>query len=529
MSNAKAPEETTSYFSDYIQAYNSQSLFGNNYLLSPIILNTTLKNKNMNSNVLSTDEIRAMVMRPHLYEHELRRLSLHMYRSISVYKQLINYQSSLLDFNWEPIPYVKGGKTITQEDMHTNAFKRDYAYMKQFFDCFDKDREFKKVLWNMLMYDTYYTAVREYDDYIYLQEMPYTHCIIDAESYLGYLYSFDLSYFMNSGVDINAYPNELKTAYTKALKNINTQYNPNLPTRNGSWVHWIPLDPDNYWVFKFNSGFAGSVPPTLDAFVDYSKIDKYKDLEDTKKELETYKVIFATVPRMSNGRGANKIDDFAISADELGKFVSVVKENMKVDFKAAPLEDFKAFDFQPSSSENDLLETELTNILTQSGLSSNVMNPSTFNVSSANFYKAVSSAIVAQVYPQFGKFCEHQINRKTKKYKFKIKFSGTLFDREERRKNADSDANLGLITPSLISSRGMQITDVENSMNLMYAMGYPDKFKPVQLSFTMSNSDKANTGTTSGATKKSENELSDKGAETRDYDNTEIKKEGVVS
>lgn len=53
------------------------------------------------------------------------------------------------------------------------------------------------------------------------------------------------------------------------------------------------------------------------------------------------------------------MDDFAISAEELGKFIATVKESLgsnlgsksAVDFKAAPLENFKMFDFSPSASE----------------------------------------------------------------------------------------------------------------------------------------------------------------------------------
>lgn len=43
------------------------------------------------------------------------------------------------------------------------------------------------------------------------------------------------------------------------------------------------MSPDDSWVFKYNDGFAGSVPPVLDMLLDYSKIDKFKDLEETKK------------------------------------------------------------------------------------------------------------------------------------------------------------------------------------------------------------------------------------------------------
>lgn len=71
--------------------------------------------------------------------------------------------------------------------------------------------------------------------------------------------------------------------YSEVLKLKESTYNPNLPQRNGAWVYWNTMSPDDSWVFKYNDGFAGSVPPVLDMLLDYSKIDKFKDLEEAKK------------------------------------------------------------------------------------------------------------------------------------------------------------------------------------------------------------------------------------------------------
>jgi hypothetical protein len=49
-----------------------------------------------------------------------------------------------------------------------------------------------------------------------------------------------------------------------------------------------------------------------------------------------------------------------------------------------------------------------------------------------------------------------------------------------------------------------------NTMNMMYAMGIPDKFRPVQLSSTMSGD--------AGRPQKDDGELSDSGANTRTGD-----------
>ena len=510
-----------SYCTEFLKAFNSQSYSGDNFLLSPQLLNESLKRVNMNGEQFSTEQIRKMVMSPHNFEQELRKLSYHYYNSISIYRRLVEYKSSLLDFDWEPIPYTKDGKPITFQDISSNAFKRDYAELTKFANSFNIKSEFLKVLFNMCLYDAYFVSKREYDGKIWLQELPSTHCMIDAVSHLGYLFSLDLSYFMNSGVDINAYSPIIRKKYNEALQLDNISYDPNYPQRNGMWVHWAPMSPDDTWVFKYNNNYPGIIPPLLDMLIDYSKLDKFKDLEETKKQLEAYKVIFATVPRLTNNRAGNKVDDFAISSSELGKFVSAVKQTLSgVDFKAAPLEDFKAFDFSPSASENDLLETEITNMLRESGTADAILTGGT-SVSSNNMYKTVTAEIAKSAYHQFSAFCEHQINKRTKKYKFKIKFVGTIFDREDRRKAANEDMERGIITPAIFSSRGIQMTDANNTMNMMFGLGFPDIFRPIQTASTMSSDEK----TLGGRPQSSDDNLSDSGEQTRNIGANDDKKE----
>ncbi len=524
--NASLINNDLSYCTSFLNAYRAQMFSGENYFLSPQILNATLKNINMDGIDLSTEQIREMVMAPHRFEQVLRKLSYHFYNSVSIYKRNIDFKSILLDFDWEPTPYTKDGKSISKSDISSLSFKRDYGEMTKFFNCFDVKEEFKRVLFHVLLYDTYYTSIRNYEDHVYLQELPASHCIIDANSYLGYLFSFDLSYFMNSGVDINAYSVALRKKYAEVLKLKQGTYSPNLPNRNGQWVYWHPMSPDDSWVFKYNINFAGSVPPLIDMLIDYSKLDKFKELEEAKKELEAYKVIFATVPRLTNNKSGNRVDDFAISSTELGKFVSAVKQTLGcgVDFKAAPLENFKAFDFSPTASESNLLESEVTNMLRESGLSDAVLVGGN-SVSALNLYKLVSAEIVKSVYHQFENFCEYQINRKTKKYKFKIKFVGTIFDREDRRKAANEDMERGIITPSIFSSRGIQLTDASNSMNMMYGLGFPSSFMPIQTASTMSSVEKE--GVKNGRPRNADDQLTDSGEQTRNIGaNIEKKAEG---
>ena len=84
MSDIEVTQEQMSYFQSYIQAFNNQSIYGS-YLLSPQLLNDTLKSVNMNTSKLSPEQVEKMVLAPHNFEQELRKLSLHYYNSIGLY------------------------------------------------------------------------------------------------------------------------------------------------------------------------------------------------------------------------------------------------------------------------------------------------------------------------------------------------------------------------------------------------------------------------------------------------------------
>lgn len=495
-----------SYFNDYIRSFNAQYSSGTNFLLSPQMLNTALKDSNMQTQLYRIPDIARMVMRPHECEQELRKLSLHFFNSIGLYKQIINFWSTLLTFDWNPIPYTADGKPISASDFHSQAYKKSYAELTKFFNSFKAKQEFLKALWNICMYDTYYTSYREYDGHIYLQELPSSHCMIDAQSYLGYMFSFDMSYYMTNGVDINAYSPLMRKTYNRILKNYKGNYKPNLPNRNGNYVFWCPMLPDDCFVFKYNQNFAGSVPPLLSSMIDYAKIDKYKDLEDMKKKLETYKVIFASVPRLTGNKTNNKADDFAVSSDELGKFVGQVKKSLSdVDFKAVPLTDLKMFDFTPSGNEPDLLDTALKNVMLQSGTTSALSLTDTVNVAGADIFKTYNNSVLSSLYGQFSNFCEYHINKKCNKIKWKIQFIGTQYDKSTRLSDSNNDLERGIITPNIYSSRGIQLTDAQNITNMMYSMGYPDILKPALRSSVMSSKDTK----TNGRPQKEDSQLSE--------------------
>lgn len=495
-------------------------------ILPPQILNEALKNVNMEVAGVPFEQLKQIVMRPQYYEHTLRDISYNLYNQIELYKNIVSLWNSILTFDWEPLPFKKDGKPVTASDMNTQDYIRDWQIVNRFFNSFNVQKEFGKVLWNLIMYDTYYTSIRtdtsEGFERIWLQELPSDYSIIDAQSYMGYLYSFDVSYFMQPGSNIDAYDPKFKTVFNRALKAFKntTSYQPNYPNRKGQWCYWVPLLPKEAWVFKFNDQFAGSVPPLLGMMIDSAKMEKYKALEDAKKELEAYKLIVATVPRLTNNRGGNRTDNFSVSAEQVKAFQEMIKNSLKygVDFKAAPLEDFKLFDFSPNSKDSDILASAITNYNNTGMTTSAISLTGTINVASANLFKSIHGARMSKLYPQFAEFCSYLINQRTKKYKFKFKFLGTIWDREDRIKQSNENMHNGLILPDIFSSRGIQITDGVTSMNMMYNLGVPDIFKPVQMSSQLPGNSNAVDEKPTGRPQKAESELSDSGANTRTTD-----------
>ena len=146
-SSAARINDDVSYCSSFLQAYQTQMRSGENYMLSPQLLNFTLKDVNMGGAAFTREEIKRMVMAPHNFEQELRKLSYYYFNSISIYKRNIEFRKSILDFDWEPTPYIETGKPITEKDFASTNFAKDYAVMTKFFNSFNLKYIFPKPIY----------------------------------------------------------------------------------------------------------------------------------------------------------------------------------------------------------------------------------------------------------------------------------------------------------------------------------------------------------------------------------------------
>ena len=516
MSDEKLTQEQINFALEFARTMQRH----NPYLFNPVTANQLLKNTNMNPVEQNRDRVRDLIANPQNNEQALRRLAQYLYNTQMSYKRMVHYLADILTFDWYPVPI-----NATADDMKKPGFKKDYNIMCEWFDKFNVKKEFRKAMLKMTSEDGYFTYLRkDSDGDLFLQEMPIDYCMIDSSWKYGYLYSFNMMYFQQTGVDINGFPKEFKTYYKNTLDmEKNKTYYPNIrpEMRNGQWAYWQQLKPENSWVFKFHNHFAGLIPPFLGVFLDLLDLPALKDMQNAKSELELYKIIMGTVPRNKEGRSGNKSDDFAISAESLGHFVQLVKNSMQnkyVDFKAVPLENLEMFSFDEKTNKTDSLSNSLDNISTQTGIDRALFNTPRPNASSIGLSKLVDAEFVSRLYDNFSDFCFYHANKETKKFKFKIVFEGTIHDKKERQERALTLAQSGIITPKLASSEGLSIKDLTSSMDMMKWLGFPNNLTPTPSAHTLS---KKESGKNGG--RPEQKEVKESGEITRDLGSNEGK------
>jgi hypothetical protein len=349
----------------------------------------------------------------------------------------------------------------------------------------------------MIKEDAKFTYIREGDYTIALQEMPSDYCIIDSNSLEGnFLYSFNMMYFMNMGVDISGFAPEFR----RYLNNLNKvkqdpTYKPTkmrIENKNGHYMYWQQLDKDKSFVFKFHDDLAGLVPLYIGLFPDAVEIDSYKQMQKIKMYLETVKFIFGTIPMNKESKaGGTARDNFAVSPDVSAKFADAVTSTLPdgAYYKTVPAEDLQIFDFNKSENKKDIMERVMKSFYQQAGVDQALFNAEKPNISTMKASTRIDSAFIEAAYGQFNRFCTMQINKRTSKYKFKVLFNGTIFDQEERKQMALSDAQSGILSQRLASSRGLNARQFIADLDLVESLGLRERLIPIQMASTMSSKD----------------------------------------
>jgi hypothetical protein len=477
------------------------------------MLDITLMNQANNG--ITEEKVAKALSNPKNSEKELLAISESFEITSMPYKKMLEYLSNLP--SWGMSYYCQNISDI--KEYKSSAYKKDLDIFREFTYKFDYKKEFGTILKELFRSETYYGILRDESSSKYvMQQLPPDKCRITGKWDYGWLFTFDYTWFMNSGVDLDMFPEICKKTYNKLfLKSGQNKYNPSLPIGSRSestFVLEADCDPtDGFWAWKLQSDQNVRLPYFTPLFPDLAMQPLIRGLQRSSYMAAAAKLVFGSVPMLD--QKASVKDAISINPQLLGQFLQMVKQavnNEAVKVASAPLTDMKAMEFK---SDNEIYSSYNR---TTSGMAgnSNILFPSEGKQNQVETYFSadIDTMVSTSIYPWFNNFMEYQVNKRTKKYKFGIQFEGTNFyiDKERRLERQTGLMGLGFFNPvKLASALDENPFIMQAQLAEARANGSIDDLTPVISSAQMS----GNTQKT-GRPSKSDSELSDSGAETRD-------------
>jgi len=283
---------------------------------------------------------------------------------------------------------------------------------------------------------------------------------------------------------------------------------------------WVQTNlEDGFWAFKLQPFITSRIPFLAPLFIDASLQPLYRKLAQNSAIQSAQKLLVGQVGLNKDSKGGSLANNFNISADQLGKFLQLVRSGISeaIGFTAAPLENMETHSFDLPARN---VQSESNMILaSQSGISSRLL----YTLDKSNLEEtrnsiSVDEMMLKSVYSSFENFLNFRVNKETKKHKFKFMLSGFEFDSSKRKARDDffQYAGLGIFLPGKLGEAlGVQRYDVERMLAESKAEKWEDKVTFITPLFQQSKEQQAeNNG--KGRPQKNEDDLSESGSETRE-------------
>ena len=136
---------------------------------SPYLQNSLMQSLNIDTQTPQKDEIEKALNAPADNEDKLISYNQSFYFNSLMVKRNHEYLANLPSFDLE----ISCKNITSADDYNTPTYKKDLATVKTFLSKFDYRKEFKRAYWNMLMNESYFCILREFDSKNTLQELPF--------------------------------------------------------------------------------------------------------------------------------------------------------------------------------------------------------------------------------------------------------------------------------------------------------------------------------------------------------------------
>ncbi len=417
---------------------------------------------------------------------------------------------------------------FTQADYESNQYIEDKRRVYQFLDKFDYKTEFsRKVLLNVLKNEVFYTWFRKTKwknkgmKYA-LQILPQDQCMLTGYWEHGLLFDFNMLYFLQAGVDIDAYDPVFKEYYKRVFYESGKTIQDYRPTnqfnnRDGTYAMWTQTSPtDGAFAFKFDMSSFNTVPFLAPFLKNALRNQEIEELQHDKDMISAYGILAGEYRLFDSAKSGTVADQFAISPDTVGVLMGKIKSGLdRVKAVALPLENTDFYQF--TDNNKDMYEKQLS---TAAGVGSGISRViySSDRMGNAELEAALTEMYntMKPMYAQFSNFLNFYVNKITKYYKFRFNFEGSNygFEREKRFDRLMKLADKGLVLgPSAWASvMNYAPQDFERLLEESKYTGWIDKVSQMMVNANTQSYDKG------GRPTKDTGDLTDSGQLNRDVD-----------
>lgn len=457
-----------------------------------------------------------------------------------IYNRAINYKLNLLSFDIDRYPVnIKDNSEFDSQE-----YKDDCRRVDKFFQNFKAKQEFRNAVKNMLKTDTYYCWLRDsegsYDENeiditekkvqsYSLQTMPQKFCQITGKftgkGVNGFLWDFNLNYFNQMGVNVLNYDPSLIAAYNdrntenKNLKSFIVGDGRDLNNVNGfAWDCYVRTKVNKgAWVFKYDTSNFNEVPPFAYLMKTVFDDDAISALQRDKDIISANALILGEMKTRDKDNTGNNKNAFTIDPAQVGQIMHLARNGINKNIKqiALPLENTRMFQFADNNS--NMYKNQLKTSAGLSAANSSLiytdekLSQEEAQLAANADYQDIANA----VYPQFENFLNFFVNKKTKKYKFRFRVSGSTlpFVRKNEIENHLKLSDKGIQVPirrwgTLLGYDGYEFETMVKEA----------KFTNTKdLLFALFNANTATYDTQPGAPTKENDELAEGGAISREY------------
>ena len=499
----------------------SSGLMAMDGFYSPFLSNQLLTNLNNNPRLPSAESVKKALNDYKNSGEDLQGFVEFASSFDMIFKRTLYSYANALSFDLQ----ITCKNAYTESDYQSDEYKKDRQTVDNFLTNFDYKKEFYNVLLNVLKRDTYFTWFRKTKTgnrgkmKFALQIMPQDYCMLTGYFEKGLLWSLNILYYMQPGVDLNGFDPSITKTYLRALETVDS-YVPSAPLndRKGSYAMWVDVSPlDGAWAWKFDtSSFANN--PFLSPYVaNVLRNDEIGELQYNKDLIAASGILAGEIKLFDSAKSGQKANQFSIDPKTLGTFMSLVKKGLQSTIKAVavPLENIKFFQFEdknPNSYTNELTTT--------AGIGTGISRViySSDKMSNAELEAALNEVYqtMKPMYAQFNNFLDFYVNQMTSKYKFKFEFVGSnyQFERDSRFDKMMKMADKGLVLNSSAwaSAVGMNPVTFDRMLAESKYTGWIDKYSQMLLNANTS-SYKDNEG---GRERKNARDLTESGEASRE-------------